>query len=95
MTKLVNEDTLEKTVPILKAIAHPVRLQIVNILKNGESQVSDLVNALGELQSYTSQQLGILKLSGVLKSKRDGNKVYYFLANDNIKRIVKSIMDEI
>ena len=92
MATLVTGDTLDKASALLKAIAHPDRLQIVNILINGEFNVGELAKLLGTGKSITSQQLSILKLAGVLKSRRDSNKTYYFLANDSIKRIVKSII---
>ena len=94
-TKLIQEDTLEKMAETLKAIAHPVRLQIVNILMNGESSVGELVKTLGTKQSLTSQQLSILKSRGVLKSRRNGNVVYYSLQNSGVKNIMASILAEI
>ena len=95
MATLVTEDTLDKATALLKAFAHHDRLQIVNVLINGEYQVGELVKLLGTRQSHTSQQLSILKLAGVLKSRRDVNKTYYSLANDSIKKIVKLIIANI
>ena len=93
-SKLIPEATLENTVEIIKALGHHDRLQIVNILSKSECHVSELVKLLGALQSQTSQQLSILKNHGVLKSRREGNKVYYSIANDNIKGIVEVIVGE-
>ena len=93
--KLISEDTLEIAVTILKAVAHHLRLQIVNILISRECQVGELVKALGSKQSITSQELSILRFSGILKSRKNWNKVYYFIANDSIKKIVESIIAEI
>ena len=95
VTHLIEEDTLEKMAETLKAIAHPVRLQIVNILMNGERSVGELVRTLGTKQSLTSQQLSILKSRGVLKSRRNGNVVFYSLQNNGIKNIMASILAEI
>ncbi|HUT63671.1 MAG TPA: metalloregulator ArsR/SmtB family transcription factor [Anaerolineae bacterium] len=92
--ELIPEDRLEKMVKILKAIAHPLRLQIVNILLNSEYQVGEMVQALGTGQSLTSQELGKLKLFGVLKSRREGNKVYYSLKNNSIRKILATIVAE-
>lgn len=92
---LIPDETLEKMAETLKAVAHPIRLQIVNILMNGERSVGDLVRKLGTKQSLTSQQLSILKSRGVLKSRRNGNVVYYSLKNSGIKNIVVSIIAEI
>ncbi len=94
-SRLIPEDTLEKGAEILKAIGHHDRLQIVNILLEGECQTGKLVDELGISQPYTSQNLSILKNHGVLNSRRDGNKVYYSLANDSIKKIVEAIISEI
>ena len=94
-SKLIPEETLEKMVRILKAVAHPVRLQILNILLNGECQVSEIQKATGIKPPYTSQLLSNLKFDDVLKSRRDGKKVYYSLANENIKKIVETIIAEI
>ena len=90
-SKLILEATLENTVEILKALGHHDRLQIVNILLKDECQTGKMVDKLGIKQSYTSQQLSILKNHGVLKSRREGNKTYYSLANDSIKGIVETI----
>ncbi len=95
MATQVTEDTLDKAAALLKALAHHDRLQIVNVLINGECKVGELVKLLGTIQSQTSHQLTILKLAGVLKSRRDDNKVYYSLANDSIKKIVKLIIADI
>ncbi|MFC1692859.1 ArsR/SmtB family transcription factor [Candidatus Latescibacterota bacterium] len=93
--KLIPEDTLEIAVTILKAVAHPLRLQIVNILLSRECQVGELVKVLGSKQSITSQELSILRFSGILKSRKYWNKVYYSIANDSIKKIMESIIAEI
>ncbi len=74
MTTLVTKDSFERAITILKALAHPDRLQIVNILINGECPVGELAKVLCTRQSHTSQQLSILKYAGVLKSRRDSNK---------------------
>ena len=94
-SELIPEDNLGKKVQILKAVANPFRLQIVNILVSGECQVGELVNTLGTKHPLVSNQLRILKYAGILKSRRDGAKVYYSLASDSIKRIVESIIAEI
>ena len=95
VSELVSKNRLENMVKILKAVAHPVRLQIVNILLREECSVGELVKTMGTKQSLTSQQLSNMKFSGLLKSRRDGNVVFYSLANDSIKKIVKSILNEI
>ncbi len=95
MATQITGDTLDKAAALLKAFAHHDRLQIVNVLINGEFNIGELTKLLGTRQPHTSLQLSNLKLAGVLKSRKDGQKLYYSFANDDIKRIVKSIIDEI
>ena len=94
-SELIPEETLDRATEIFKAIGHHIRLQIVNILISGEFSVKQLVDKLDILQPHVSTQLDILRWQGIVKSRRDGNKIYYSLANDSIKRIVELIIAEI
>lgn len=91
---LIPKDTLENVTEMLKAIAHPTRLQIVSLLMEGERSVGELVRKLGTKQSMTSQQLSILKNRRVLKSRRAGNVVFYSLEENGIKNIITSILEQ-
>ena len=94
-SELIPEETLEKMVRILKAVAHPGCLQIMNILLNGEYYLSEIQKATGIKQSRMSQLLSNLKFNDILKSRRNWNKMYYSIANDSIKKIMESIIAEI
>lgn len=76
---------------VLKAVAHPLRLQIVEVLASGELSVGEIVEALGEKQAITSQQLNLMKDKGVLASRRDGARVYYRIANPNVVRVLDCV----
>ena len=78
---------------VLKAVAHPLRLQIVEVLQNGERSVGEIVDALGEKQAVTSQQLNMMKDRGVLASRRDGAKVFYRIHNPNVIRVLDCVYD--
>jgi len=94
-TELIEDKQLEKMSEKLKAIAHPVRLQIVNVLMDGERSVGDLIRTLGQQQSMMSQQLTLLKVRGVLKSRRNGNLVFYSLQDNGMKNIIAAILAEL
>jgi len=83
----------EHAADVLKAVAHPVRLQIVELLANGEMCVGDIVEALGEKQAITSQQLTMMKDKGILASRRDGAKVYYRIENKNVIKVLNCVYD--
>ncbi|OHB81598.1 MAG: hypothetical protein A2Z38_00155 [Planctomycetes bacterium RBG_19FT_COMBO_48_8] len=89
MDKKVAEDVAE----VLKAVAHPVRLQIVELLEAKEMCVGDIVTALGGKQAITSQQLNMMKDKGVLNCRRNGTKVYYRIENKNVVRLMHCIYD--
>jgi ArsR family transcriptional regulator len=78
---------------VLKAVAHPLRLQIVEALQDGEKSVGQIVDALAEKQAVTSQQLTMMKDRGVLASRREGAKVFYRIQNPNIIRLLACVYD--
>ncbi len=73
---------------MLKAIAHPVRLRIVEILRRAPECVCHLSAALERPQPYISQQLAILRSAGVIVDERDGANVFYRLADPSVVRLV-------
>jgi DNA-binding transcriptional ArsR family regulator len=89
----MNVKTAEHVAEVLKAVAHPVRLQIVELLQAGEMCVGDIVEALGGKQAITSQQLNMMKDKGVLGCRRDGARVYYHIENKNVIKLLNCIYD--
>lgn len=82
-------EQLEEAANMLKAIAHPMRIAIINYLEGGKKlTVTEIHELLKIEQSTTSHHLGILKDKGVLSSKRDGKNTYYFLKHQNLGQIV-------
>jgi DNA-binding transcriptional ArsR family regulator len=69
-------------IPRLKALAHPARLRILDILRGGEVCVCHLETALGRRQAYVSQQLMVLREAGLVEVRKDGQQVYYRLVDD-------------
>jgi ArsR family transcriptional regulator, arsenate/arsenite/antimonite-responsive transcriptional repressor len=71
---------------ILKALAHPVRVLIVNTLTDGDRCVCEL-NKLADIdQSNISRHLAMLKKAGIVSDRRDGMKVFYHLETPCISR---------
>jgi DNA-binding transcriptional ArsR family regulator len=94
MEKTLNIDPekLEKAATMLKAMAHPMRVAILNLLNSNEKlTVSEIHLSLGIEQSTTSHHLGILKDKGVLRSERSGKNSYYFLKNKNLEHIIECL----
>ena len=73
---------------VLKTLGHPVRLQIIQYLSRGEQRVADIQRQVGLSQPITSQQLRIMADKNIVARRRDGNIVYYRVANDFIWKIL-------
>ena len=84
----MDKDLAMRAAEVLKAVAHPLWLLIVEALQDGERSVGEIVEALGEKQAITSQQLNLMKDRGVLASRREGARVYYRIANPNVIRVL-------
>lgn len=77
---------------ILKSIAHPMRIAILNLLKGGKkTTVTEIQELLGIEQASTSHHLGILRDRGVLSSRRDGKNTWYYLKNDILNQVVDCV----
>ena len=85
---------LEKAAIILKAIAHPMRISIVNFLTQNEKlSVKELHQLLDIEQSTTSHHLGILKDKGVLTAERNGRNIYYSLVDKSLITLIHAIKE--
>lgn len=67
----------ESEARLLKALAHPVRLRMLEILCQGEECVCHLSATLGKTQPYISQQLAVLRRAGLVEDVRVGQYTYY------------------
>ena len=72
----------------MKAISHEGRLMILCHLASGEKSVTELEELLSARQAAVSQQLGRLRLDGLVTPRRDGKTIYYSLADDRSRRII-------
>jgi ArsR family transcriptional regulator len=69
----------EKQAEVVKAIAHPLRIAIVDFLKNGEQCVCDIAEYVGSERSNVSRHLSVMVNAGVLEYRKEGLKVIYRL----------------
>ena len=83
--------TLEEEV--FKVMANQKRLEIIQLLKHKELSVTEMVNMLGIRQANLSQHLSLLRQSNLLEIRKDGQKVYYRLADKKIAKAVDLIFN--
>jgi DNA-binding transcriptional ArsR family regulator len=73
----------------LKSLASPVRLRILCTIANREAAVGELAELLGVRQSVVSQHLALLRKDGLVKTRRDGQTIWYALADQRVVRIIE------
>ena len=73
---------------ILKLLSNPNRLLILCQLVDGEKSVGELARLIGASQVTVSQQLGLLKNTGILTSRRDAQTIYYSLERKEIRQLI-------
>ena len=66
---------------VCKTLASPKRLEILNSLRENEMNVNDIVKKIGASKANISQHLAIMRLKGILSSRREGNHIYYRVSN--------------
>jgi DNA-binding transcriptional ArsR family regulator len=79
---------------VCKILSSPKRIEIINALKDGEKTVTELVEILGIPKANVSQHLSIMKLKGILQSRREGTNIYYSITNPKVIQAC-SIMREV
>jgi DNA-binding transcriptional ArsR family regulator len=67
-----------------KALAHPIRIRILDCLRDGEKGVNELSEALQIEQANVSQQLAILRVRNIVVCRKSGSNVYYSISDRTI-----------
>jgi DNA-binding transcriptional ArsR family regulator len=82
------QDQIELAARAMKAMGHPLRLKILCVLGDEEVSVQDIVDTVGTSQSNISQHLAILRDKGVLKTRKDANRVYYRVGDVRVLQLI-------
>jgi len=75
----LNDDLQRFKAEFFKALAHPLRIRILELLCEGDKNVNELQNLIGSEGSAVSQQLAVLRNKNIVYGKKEGNKVTYSL----------------
>lgn len=82
---------LNKAATMLKAIAHPMRIAILNILNDKKMSVKQIQNYIKLEQSTTSHHLGILRDKEIVLYERKGKTTLYYVNHDQLKSILSCV----
>jgi DNA-binding transcriptional ArsR family regulator len=88
----IDPERLERVAFIIKAVAHPLRLGIIDMLDQCEKMcVSELQTHLNVEQALLSHHLSIMRDKGILQTSREGKNIFYSLTDKNITKIITCI----
>ncbi len=78
---------------LLRALSHPVRLTLLDALGADEECVCHLAAVTGKRQAYVSQQLACLRRAGLVKMRKDGQRVYYRVDDSRASAILENLLN--
>jgi len=81
---LTDKSIFEMQAEICKTLTKPKRIEILNVLKNEEKTVTELVNILGASKANVSQHLAVMRHKGILTTRREGVNIFYRVANPKV-----------
>ncbi len=74
-----------------RAMAEPMRIRLLDRLRDGEGTVGELSDALGASQQNISKHLAVLADAGILGRRKDGNRVYYRIVDDGVLTLCEDV----
>lgn len=69
---------------VCKTLANPIRIEIINTLRNKEMPYGDLLSAIKIKKANLSQHLAVMRYKGIVKTRRNGVNIYYRIANPKV-----------
>jgi DNA-binding transcriptional ArsR family regulator len=91
MEAFMEERILELKAEILKALAQPTRLKILELLRNGERCICEIVPAINGEQSNISRHISLMQKSNLVTTRKDGVKVMVKVSDPRVFEILDSI----
>ncbi len=87
----VPDDLVELIAQRFRAMGEPMRIRLLDHLRDGEATVGDLSEALGASQQNVSKHLAVLAAAGVLGRRKDGNRVYYRIVDNGVLALCEDV----
>lgn len=90
--ELPSEAQIDSAVETLKLLADPTRLRILWALLQAEHAVTPLAESIGAQPAAVSQHLAKLRLARLVRTRREGNRVFYLAENSHVRRLVEEAL---
>lgn len=91
----ITDESLYQLADLFKIFGDSTRIRILYTLTQQELCVQEIADTLSMTQSAISHQLRVLKHSSLVKARRDGKTIYYSLADDHVKTIMKQGLEHV
>ena len=85
------DDLVELIARRFRAIAEPMRIKLLDRLRDGEATVSELSEAVGASQQNVSKHLAVFANAGILGRRKDGNHVYYRIVDEGVLALCEDV----
>ena len=86
-------NSADRASEFLKSMANPQRLRILCLIMDGERPVGEIAEAIGANQSSVSQNLALMRREGLVAPRRDGQTIYYRIAEKKLVKVLKLLAD--
>jgi ArsR family transcriptional regulator len=84
---MCHQETYEIQAELGRAIGHPLRMEIMDLLRDGQLSVSEIASATSHPATAISQNLAVLRNAGIVVGRRDRNNILYHIANPKITSV--------
>lgn len=81
---MTSKKIFELHAEVCKALGHPLRIEIIDLLQDKELCFTDILDLTGGLKSNLSQHLSVMTKKGILNSRREGQCVYFSLSSKKV-----------
>ncbi|MFH0860754.1 MAG: metalloregulator ArsR/SmtB family transcription factor [Candidatus Altiarchaeota archaeon] len=81
---MTDKQVYELHADVCKTMSNPKRLEVINLLRNGEKSVDELATEMRIRKANLSQHLAVMRAKKIVETRRDGLKIYYKIANPKV-----------
>ena len=87
----LSDDLVELIARRFRAVGEPMRIRLLDQLRDGEATVSEISEAVGASQQNISKHLAVLADVGILGRRKDGNRVYYRIVDEGVLTLCENV----
>ncbi len=92
IVKVPSKDEIQSAVGMLKLLGDETRLRIIWALLDGEHSVNELAELVGAQAAGVSQHLAKLRLARLVRTRRDGTRIFYVADDAHVRRLVEEVL---